>query len=42
MCEIETEDVCEHFSKDKEMFDFSNYSVSQAIITDIRPNEWAL
>ena len=26
MCEIKTEDVYENFSKDKEMFDFSNYS----------------
>ena len=26
MYEITTEDVYEHFSKDKEMFDFSNYS----------------
>ena len=27
MYEIKTEDVYEDFSKDKEMFDFSNYSV---------------
>ena len=26
MCEIKTEDVYEDFSKNKEMFDFSNYS----------------
>ena len=26
MYEIKTDDVCEDFSKDKEMFDFSNYS----------------
>ena len=26
MYEIKTEDVYEHFSKDKDMFDFSNYS----------------
>ena len=26
MYEIETEDVYEDFNKDKEMFDFSNYS----------------
>ena len=26
MYEIKTEDVCEGFSNDKEMFDFSNYS----------------
>ena len=26
MCEIKTEDVYEDFSKDIEMFDFSNYS----------------
>ena len=26
MFEIKTEDVCEDFSNDKEMFDFSNYS----------------
>ena len=26
MCTIKTEDVYEDFSKDKEMFDFSNYS----------------
>ena len=26
MHKIQTEDVCEDFSKDKEMFDFSNYS----------------
>ena len=26
MYEIKTEDVYEHFSNDKEMFDFSNYS----------------
>ena len=28
MYEIITEDVCEDFSKDKEMFNFSNYSAS--------------
>ena len=26
MYEVKTEDVCEDFSKDKEMIDFSNYS----------------
>ena len=26
MYEIKSEDICEHFSKDKEMFDFSHYS----------------
>ena len=26
MYEVKTEDVCEDFSSDKEMFDFSNYS----------------
>ena len=25
MCEIKTEDVCENFSNNKEMFDFSNF-----------------
>ena len=27
MHEVKTEDVYENFSKDKEMFDFSNYSI---------------
>ena len=26
MYEIKTEDICENFSSDKEMFGFSNYS----------------
>ena len=26
MYQIKTEDVCEEFSKDRKMFDFSNYS----------------
>ena len=28
MYEIKTEDVYEDFSKDKKMFDFSNYSIT--------------
>ena len=32
MYEIKTEDVYEDFSKDKEMFDFSNYSTKSNII----------
>ena len=32
MYEIETEDVYEDFSNDKEMFDFSNYSTNQNIM----------
>ena len=32
MYEIETEDVYEGFSNDKEMFDFSNYSTNQNIM----------
>ena len=29
MYEIKTEDVCEDFNMDKEIFDFSNYSKSK-------------
>ena len=34
MYEIKTEDVYEDFSKDKEMFDFSNYSVKSKYYDD--------
>ena len=32
MYEIKTEDVYEDFSSDKDMFDFSNYQLSQNIM----------
>ena len=32
MCEIKTEDVNEDFNTDKEMFDFSNYSLQSNIV----------
>ena len=34
MCEIKTEDVFEDFSKDKEIFDFSNYSAKSKYYDD--------
>ena len=35
MYEIKTEDVYEDFSKDKEMFDFSNYSTKSKYYDDL-------
>ena len=34
MCEIKMEDAYEDFSKDKEMFDFSNYSPGSKYFDD--------
>ena len=34
MYEIKTEDVCKDFSKDKEMFGFSNYSTKSKYYYD--------
>ena len=34
MHEIKTEDVCKDFSKDKEMFGFSNYSTKSKYYDD--------
>ena len=34
MCEIKTEDVFEDFSKDKEIFDFNNYSAKSKYYDD--------
>ena len=35
MYEIKFEDVCESFSKDKEMFDFSNHSTKSKFCNDL-------
>ena len=35
MYEIKTEDVYEHFSKDKKIFDFSNYSAKSKFHDDL-------
>ena len=35
MYEIKTEDVYEHFSKDKKFFDFSNYSAKSKFHDDL-------
>ena len=37
MHEIETENVCNDFNKNKEMFDFSNYSAESKYHNDSKP-----